>query len=184
MKKSTVKKATKTGRVSGKKLNKANTPKEAKLPKFWILWGPASHKPPTKRFHSRKHAEDVAEIMVNKHGGEFYVMESSTLHKKATPPVLKLNVTGEPRPTLPPSNLELEVRASLISGYKTYEEWRAEGMAVKHGERHRMRRYPDGRLARNLDPCAFSPGDASIAVFHSSQVEPAGFTNMTDWRGR
>jgi hypothetical protein len=56
-------------------------PKELGEPKFWILWAPASHKPPKVRFGTLEHVRNVADIMVDKYHQDIYVMQSVELHK-------------------------------------------------------------------------------------------------------
>lgn len=47
------------------------------MKRFWILWSPQSHLPPTKRWDKRSEAVEVAEKMARAHPSqEFYVMQS------------------------------------------------------------------------------------------------------------
>lgn len=59
----------------------------AKFETFWILWQPASHLPPTRRFPTKREAQEVAEAMTKKHNREFYVMKADGLCELAAPPV-------------------------------------------------------------------------------------------------
>lgn len=50
-----------------------NPPETQSVKPTWIIWSPASDKPPTRVFSSRIEAFDVAKIMAMKFGGTFHV---------------------------------------------------------------------------------------------------------------
>jgi hypothetical protein len=48
--------------------------------KFWILWSPESHLPPTKRFDTKAEATKIAKHMAEKHPDQtFYVCQAQSV---------------------------------------------------------------------------------------------------------
>lgn len=80
-------------------------------PKFWILWGPLSEKPPRVKFGTLDHVQKVADIMVEKYHQPYYIMESVQKHAFGKPEVVKYDgppakePVAEPAPRLQPPGL-------------------------------------------------------------------------------
>lgn len=53
-----------------------DAPMSGRFSTFYIIWNPASNKPPTRQFDSYSEAAKVAEKMVIQHGGQFHVLKS------------------------------------------------------------------------------------------------------------
>lgn len=60
------------------------------MKRFWILWNPASPKPPTYRFPTEEAAKDVAEKMATQFREEFFVCEAKSSSKISLPVVTTL----------------------------------------------------------------------------------------------
>lgn len=86
-------------------------PKPKGEPKFWILWGPLSDKPPRVKFGTLDHVQKVADIMVEKYHQPYYIMESVQKHAFGKPEIVKYDgppakePVAEPAPLLQPPGL-------------------------------------------------------------------------------
>ncbi len=46
------------------------------MKRFWILWSPYSHLPPTTMFRTKGEAKVAARVMAKRHGGLFYICQA------------------------------------------------------------------------------------------------------------
>lgn len=72
-------------------------------PKFWILWGPLSDKPPRVKFGTLDHVQKVADIMVEKYHQPYYIMESVQKHAFGKPEIVKYDGPPAKEPVTKPA---------------------------------------------------------------------------------
>lgn len=114
-------------KAKAKKVIKPKVVKTVEQPRFWILWGPASGKPPRIRFSTEAEADRVAKIMVGKYHQQFYVMESKRMFQDGPP--TEVSLRGKP------AKKTLREQHPDLFTWKTYKEWRETGYQVRSGEK-------------------------------------------------